>query len=131
MASDDNTRWFVMTHLEMKRFQEWLKAENAQRLCEGRSIIEPFYPHDFLNADVSADFANFVFLKATEADVDGLVNDKRNTQSRIRLMYYLDTDGSHATVPGKMMQDFLQACIKYRGQFEITPPLAVSRRWTR
>jgi len=123
VASDDNTRWFVMTHLEMKRFQEWLKAENAQRLCEGRSIIEPFYPHDFLNADVSADFANFVFLKATEADVDGLVNDKRNTQSRIRLMYYLDTDGSHATVPGKMMQDFLQACIKYRGQFEITPPI--------
>ena len=46
--------WFVMTHLEMKRFMEWLKTENAQRLKEGKAIIEPFYPHDFLKNDDSA-----------------------------------------------------------------------------
>lgn len=107
----------------MKRFQEWLKTENAARLCEGRNIIEPFYPQDFLNAAVSDDFANFVFLKATEADINYLVNHKRNTDFRIRLMHYLDTDGTRATVPDKMMQDFLQACVEYRGQFEITPPI--------
>jgi len=62
-----DTIWFVMTHYDMKRFMEWLKTENAHRLNEGKAIIEPFYPYDFLkeggDGDVSEDFANIVFLK--------------------------------------------------------------------
>lgn len=128
MAEDiDVVRWFVMTHLEMKRFMEWLKTENAERLCNGRTVIESFYPYDFLkesDGDVSKDFANIVFLKGTESDVDGLVRDKRNTLSWVRLRHYLDTNGKRATVSDRMMQDFLQACVKYRGQFDITPPIS-------
>ena len=125
----DNTTcfWFVMTHLEMKRFMEWLKTENAQRLKEGKTIIEPFYPYDFLKKTddpVSDDLANIAFLKATEADINSLVNDERNKVSRIRLMHYLDTNGNIATVPDKMMQEFLQECVRRRGQFEITPPIS-------
>jgi hypothetical protein len=117
-----------MTHLEMKRFLEWLKTDNAQRLREGRAIIEPFYPHDFLkgkedNAAVSDDFAHLVFLKATEADISSLVESNRLTHTHAHLKYYLDTDGTHATVPDKMMQQFLQACMKYRGQFELAAPI--------
>ena len=116
-----------MTHLEMKRFMEWLKTENAQRLRDGKAIIEPFYPYDFLKKTddpVSNDLVNIAFLKTTEADVRNLVNDERNKVSRIRLMHYLDTNGNIATVPDKMMQDFLQECVKHRGQFEITPPIS-------
>jgi len=125
----DNTTcfWFVMTHLEMKRFMEWLKTENAQRLKEGKTIIEPFYPYDFLKKTddpVSDDLANIAFLKTTEADINSLVNDERNKVSRIRLMHYLDTNGNIATVPDKMMQEFLQECVRHRGQFEITPPIS-------
>ena len=119
--------WFVMTHLEMKRFMEWLKTENAQRLKEGKAIIEPFYPHDFLKNDdsaVSDDFVNIIFLKTTKADISSLVNDERNKETRIRLMHYLDTNGNIATVPDKMMQAFLEACLKERGQYEITPPIS-------
>jgi transcription antitermination factor NusG len=146
MTIDHTIRWFVMTHYDMRRFLQWLNTENTQRLSDGKAIIEPFYPYDFLQlpseplpddkdpgrrssksrkkeATVKDDFINYVFLKATENDIDSLVNDKRYIGSRIRLRYYMDTDGSHATVPDKMMQEFLQACVKYRGLFEITPPL--------
>lgn len=119
--------WFVMTHLEMKRFMEWLKTENAQRLKDGKAIIEPFYPYDFLKKTddpVSDDLVNIAFLKTTEDDIKSLINDERNKVSRIRLRHYLDTNGNIATVPDKMMQEFLQECVKHRGQFEITPPIS-------
>lgn len=126
-AGTTTSCWFVMTHLEMKRFIEWIKTENAQRLKEGKAMIEPFYPYDFLKKTdnpVSGDFVNIAFLKTTEADIHSLVNDERNKVSRIRLRHYLDTDGNIATVPDKMMQEFLEACLKSRGQFEITPPIS-------
>lgn len=119
--------WYIMTHLDMKRFMEWLKTENAQRLKDGKAIVEPFYPYDFLkNADssVSGDFVNIVFLKTTEADINSLVNDERNKRSHIQLRHYLDTNGRVATVPDRMMQDFLEACLKQRGQYEIVPPIS-------
>ena len=72
MNNDNATPcWFVMTHLEMKRFMDWLKTENAQRLKEGKAIIEPFYPYDFLKTSdrsVSGDFVNMAFLKTTKAE---------------------------------------------------------------
>lgn len=116
-----------MTHLEMKRFMEWLKTENAQRLKEGKAIVEPFYPYDFLktsDCSASGDFVNIAFLKTTKADISSLVNDERNKATRIRLRHYLDTNGHIATVPDKMMQEFLHACVKHRGQFEIMPPIS-------
>ena len=121
------TIWYVMTHYDMKRFMEWLKTENAHRLSEGKAIIEPFYPRDFLkegDGDVSEDFAHLVFLKTTEDDINSLINDERNTVSRIRLRHYYDTNGAYATVPDKMMREFLEACVKYRGRFEMVPSIS-------
>jgi len=135
MATDHSeSHWYVMTHFQMPRFLDWLKMENAHRLSDGKAIIEPFYPYDFLkdcplkdraeaSASIGDDFVNFVFLKTTAADIDGLVNDERNKMSVCRLKHYLDTDGSFATVPNGMMEDFVQACENYRGRFEVTPPL--------
>lgn len=116
-----------MTHLEMKRFLEWLKTENAQCLKEGKTIIEPFYPYDFLkktDKPVAEDFVNICFLKTTEAGIGSIVNDERNKVSRIRLRHYLDTNGDVATVPDKMMEEFQQACVRQGGDYEITPPVS-------
>ena len=127
MDAERTTCWFVMTHYEMSRFKEWLKAENAQRLREERAIVEPFYPREFLkdaDSSVSDDLAHIVFLKASDDDVSSLINDPRNKLSHNRLRYYLDTNGTHATVPDKMMQEFLQACMHHRGRFEIVPPIS-------
>ena len=138
--TDNSTHWYIMTHLEMKRFKDWLESENAKRLGQGKSLIELFYPYDFLkgrhpsktarqeeidslNGEAYQDFANLVFLKATETDIYNLVHDKWNLDFRIRLMHYLDTEGKNAVVSDKMMQDFFEACLKYRGRFEITHPI--------
>lgn len=123
MNNSDGICWYVMTHPEMRRFQEWIKEDNAQRLSDGRAIVEPFYPSDYLKDAVSDDLSNILFLKATKADIDSLVNDLRNTLTSKRLRYYLDTDGQQATVSDQMMQEFLNACIEHAGRLEITPPL--------
>ena len=127
MNIDSVTCWYVMTHLEMKYFMEWLKTENAQRLTHGEAIIEPFYPGNFLKEGKdkhSNDFANFVFLKTTEKDIRALLSSQNDLVPRLRLRHYLDTNGNKAVVSDKMMHEFLEACIKYRGQFEITPPIS-------
>ena len=106
---------------------EWLKTENAQRLTHGETIIEPFYPSNFLKEGKdshSNDFANFVFLKTTENDIRTLVSSQDDLVPRLRLRHYLDTNGNKAVVSDKMMHEFLEACIKYRGQFEIAPPIS-------
>ena len=119
--------WYVMRHYEMKRFIEWLKMENARRLKEGEAMVEHFYPYDFLrdgDRSASNDFIRIAFLKTTEADICNLVNNDRGKGTRICLRHYYDTNGRIAIVPDEMMQQFLQACVDYRGQFEITPPLS-------
>ena len=131
-----------MTHLDMQRFKEWLDVENVTRLDKGEDVIEPFYPYEFLKARlhkpfseqdglgakdgsnaVSEDFRKFVFLRTTTETIDELVSKNKKTGSRMRLFHYLDTDGSRAVVPDKMMNDFLDACLKYRGHFEVIPSI--------
>jgi hypothetical protein len=36
--------WFVMKHLDMKRFKAWLDVKNTERLDNHETVIEPFYP---------------------------------------------------------------------------------------
>lgn len=40
--------WFVMKHLDMKRFKAWLEVKNTERLGNDEAVIEPFYPYDYL-----------------------------------------------------------------------------------
>ncbi len=127
MDTENTTRWYVMRHLEMAHFMQWLKTENAQRLSNRETIIEPFYPQDFLReakSGISNDFTNLVFLKTTERDITNLVNNQKDIVPRLRLRHYMDTNGTKATVSEKIMQEFLQACIKHRGRFEIMPPVS-------
>ncbi len=127
MNTENTTRWYVMRHHEMAHFMKWLKSENAQRLSKERAIIEPFYPQDFLKetkSGISDDFTSIVFLKATESDIADIINNQKDLASRFHLKHYLDTNGVKATISDKTMQEFIQACIKYRGRFEIMPPVS-------
>ncbi len=125
--NDKSTRWFVMKHLEMAHFMKWLKSENAQRLSKEQTIIEPFYPYEFLKETkngISTDFSNIVFLKTSDGDIANLVNNQRNLVPRFQLKHYLDTNGANAIVSDKTMQEFILACTNYRGRFEIVPPVS-------
>ena len=139
-------KWHVLTHLDMNRFKKWLDTENARRLDEGHYLLEPFYPYDFLSqrkshtiekkvmlngreltitteAVTHEDFQSLIFLRGTEQDIDNIVTSDWNQSFLVRLRYYYDANGNHAIVPDKEMQDFLHNCIKYRGFFEICPPV--------
>ena len=132
------TRWYVMTHLEMNRFKRWLDSENAEHLRQGEVMCEPFYPSEFLcgesadgavdrtNRDARAlasDLQRFAFLKSTREDIDGLIESEKSLGYRTHLRYYTAADGSKATVSDQMMTDFFDACLKYRGYFEVLPVL--------
>ena len=137
-------KWHVLTHLDMNRFKRWLDTENARRLDEGCYLLEPFYPYDFLSqrkmhtlettvnvkgrekmvveeAVTHEDFQNLVFLRGVQHDIDAIVNGSWNQSFLVRLHYYHDADGNHATVPDKEMKEFFDNCIRYRGFFEVCP----------
>ena len=121
-----------MKHLDMERFKGWLEAKNIERLDKGNAMIEPFYPYDFLKGHRAVHsgsgthhlFHDIVFLKATEDDINKLVNDPWNKSFRVQLHYYLDTmTNLPATVSAAMMDEFFYNCVKYRGQFELCPSI--------
>ena len=129
-------QWFVILHRETQSFKEWLVAENVKRLGKGGNIFEPFFPSDFLrgensvnpktlahadNLSLASTLSRFVFIKGREEDIEELVNEE--TRTRFHLTYYKNTDGKKAVVPADMMHDFFNACLKYRGFFEIVPPI--------
>lgn len=139
-------KWHVLTHLDMSRFKKWLDTENAQRLEKGSYLLEPFYPYDFLSqrktptiehkvmvrgrektvrteAVTHEDFQHLVFLRGSEQDIDAIVTGRWNMQFIVRLRYYKDADGHPATVSDVEMKEFFDNCVRYRGYFEVCPPV--------
>ena len=154
--------WFVMKHLDMKRFKSWLDKKNLERLDSGCSMIEPFYPYDYLRArretylqqvltpaekafalkkdrskrkkdipetkpvvaETHYDFQDMVFLKATDDAVKALVEDPWNKAFRVQLHYLIDpATAKPAKVSDKAMDTFYANCVKYRGYFDLCPPV--------
>ena len=153
--------WFVMKHLDMKRFKTWLEVKNTERLAHDDAVIESFYPYDYLKerketnqvvpltemekkfmafkargkrvvipetktvvAETQNDFQDLVFLKATEDDVQALVEDEWNKAFRVRLRYLIDPATLQpAKVSNVAMDKFYANCVKYRGYFELSPPI--------
>ena len=153
--------WFVMRHLDMKRFKAWLEVKNTERLDHDDAVIEPFYPYDYLKerkettqvvpltetekkfilskargrkvvvpktkkvvAETQNDFQDIVFLKAQENDVRALVDDEWNKAFRVRLRYLIDPATKQpAKVSNAVMDKFYANCIRYRGHFELCPPI--------
>lgn len=153
--------WFVMRHLDMKRFKVWLDVKNTERLDKNDAVIEPFYPYDYLKgrkettqvvpltatekkfienkakgkkvvvpetktvvAETQNDFQDIVFLKALEDDIRALVNDEWNKAFRVQLRYLIDPATKQpARVSNAVMDKFYANCVKYRGRFELCPPV--------
>ena len=152
-----------MKHLDMKRFKAWLDVKNTERLGNHETVIEPFYPYDYLKArkestqvvplteterkfiemkakdgnrkvvvpetktvvaETQNDFQDIVFLKALEDDIRDLVDDEWNKAFRVQLRYLIDPATKQpAKVSNAVMDKFYANCIKYRGRFELCPPI--------
>lgn len=118
------TEWYLMTHLEMKRFKEWLLAENVKRLDQGMVVAEPFFPSDYIqDRDLSKDLSHLMFIKGTYTLIQELREAEAKRGYRIRLRHYKTAESSLATVPDKTMDGFIDACLRHSGNIELTPPI--------
>lgn len=76
-------------------------------------------------AETQNDFLDIVFLRGYKADIDSLVNDEWNKAFRVQLHYLLDpATKREAKVSERAMDQFYANCVKYRGRFEISPPIS-------
>lgn len=141
-ANTSPLRWHVMTHLDLPTFVGWFDYVNAERMENQGSLIQAFYPYDFMRgriretrvvtdkdnkyhtvkADAHQVLRHFVFLKATDEDITNIVYSAANLQSRVRLRRYLTPTGEQAIVRDDVMSEFLLNCIEYRDRFELVPP---------
>lgn len=121
-----------MKHYDMKRFKAWMEDQNVQRLDKGMAVIDTFYPFDFLkgsktnnkDSETPQDFQGILFLKGTDEEMQSLVDSEWNKSFRVQLHHYSDTmTGRPAIVSERVMNDFLNNCIKYRGRFEFCQPI--------
>lgn len=143
-------QWFVMTFNEASFLLNWLSSINIERLSptsdddtfqqrteKSQNVITTFYPYEFLRQrevragkktddnDASFNlFKHIIFIRTTKKDATRLVVSKDNLEYAIRLRFYRDTDGYPAVVLDKMMDDFINACIRYHGTFRIIPPVS-------
>lgn len=121
---ESTTHWYLMTHLEMKRFKEWLLAENVKRLDQGEPVVEPFFPSDFIvETALSNDLSRLVFVKGSEQLIEELMDLELKRGYIIRLRRYRNTTGGWAVVSDKKMDSFINACLKHSGNIEVTPPI--------
>ena len=75
-------------------------------------------------AETQNDFQDIVFLKALEGDIRALVDDEWNKAFRVQLHYLIDPATKQpAKVSNTVMDQFYANCIKYRGHFELCPPI--------
>jgi len=75
-------------------------------------------------AETQNDFQDIVFLKALEDDIRALVDDEWNKAFRVQLRYLIDPATKQpAKVSNTVMDQFYANCIKYRGRFELCPPI--------
>ena len=75
-------------------------------------------------AETQNDFQDIVFLKALEDDIRALVDDEWNKAFRVQLHYLVDPATKQpAKVSNTVMDQFYANCIKYRGRFELCPPI--------
>ena len=152
ISKDDIPRWFILTHLEPKQIEERLKAENAQRFGSDFPLFEYFVPYQFLKRRVSrqavnddgtdtdyynprnreevkannetrAELRNFIFIKATNLEIEALIGSDWNRWVRNRLQFYRDRQRQRITVPDRMMSQFIDACCNYRDKFDLWPAI--------
>ena len=138
-------QWYVMLHLEPEIIERYLQMENEQRQHKGLRLLEYFLPHRFLPKAEADKYAkdyeeqrqkaaetndmrrmmhNFVFIKATHAEILQLVTSPWNREGRLSMHFYYSKSGTPITMPEKMMESFITLCVKNRQRFSFGPPVA-------
>lgn len=142
--TDDVLQWYVMTHLEPSLIDLQLQKENEKRFQQGLPAMLYIIPFRYMvkaNAEPNGKLAenttrqseaienndlrdymhDFVFVKASEAEIVGLVNQKWNREGRLHLRHYRTKSGVPIKVSQQEMQPLLTFFIEQRQRFSFAP----------
>lgn len=149
--SAGNAPWYVMCHLSPQTIETMLQKDcDGKFLAEGEEPLPPFRffvpfqsipvihapksaqkentsdkhyrPQDDQNA-LRYDLHNFVFIQAPAWRVEAIVKSKWNTNARLRLYHYRDTNQKVVTVSDAEMRQLMATIQSKHLQFYIDQPL--------
>ena len=135
-------RWWVLRHLNPKMIDVQLSQLNEQRATDNLEALVYFIPHQYAkeavfkkendkaynskvkeNNDLRSALHYYLFIKATEPELNALVNGEWNRTSRIRLTICRSKNGQPLWAAAKDMDDLIALMREHREMFnlEVSP----------
>ena len=141
--------WYVMTHLEPTLIDRQLQIENEKRTLRGRPALLYVIPFLYMvrantartvdkdsemlsqptmsvqdateNNELRDSLHGFVFIRATQREIFGLINSEWNKTGRLHMYHYRTKSGIPIRIGLEEMQPFLVFFVEQRQRFSFAP----------
>lgn len=133
-------RWWVLRHLKPQIVEMQLSQLNEQRARKGDEALVYFIPHQFAkeaiykkehdkaynkmvkeNNDLRSTLHYYLFIKATETDINALVSGDWNRALRLRLTMCRSKSGEPLWATAKDMDGLIALMTEHREMFNLEP----------
>jgi len=133
-------RWWVLRHLNPQVIDRQLSQLNEQRTANDLEALTYFIPHQYAreafykkendkaynnkvkeNNDLRSTLHYYLFVKATEPDINALVSGEWNRTSRLRLTMCRTKSGEPLWASAKDMDGLISLMSEYRELFNLEP----------
>lgn len=133
-------KWWVLRHLDPKLIDQQLQLLNEQRERDGKEGFIYVIPHQYAreaeynktkdkhyndevrkNNDLRSSLHYYLFIKATEDDINALVYGDWNRDVRCRLCLCRSWEGEPLWASAKDMDALIALLVRYREMFNLMP----------
>ena len=129
-------RWYVMRHRDPKYIDEQLRQVNDRREQAGERVFLYLVPYQYIKRiktnegseknvqqhnDLRSDFRNFVFIKATEAEINALIREDWNRRTRHHLHYCRSHSGLPLYASADDMDRLIKVFVSHYEQYHLVP----------
>ena len=133
-------RWWVLRHLNPQIIDVQLSQLNEQRAADDKEALVYFIPHQYAreaeykkendkvynkmvkeNNDLRSTLHYYLFIKATEPDINSLLSGEWNRAMRLRLTICRTKSGEPLWATAKDMDDLIALMSEHREMFNLEP----------
>lgn len=133
-------RWWLLRHLDPQMAEVQLSQQNEQRASDDKEALVYFIPHQFAkeavykkeqdktynkmareNNILRSTLHYYLFIKATEPDINALVNGEWNRTSRLHMTICRSKNGEPLWATAKDMDSLIALMTKHREMFCLEP----------
>ena len=133
-------RWWVLRHLNPQIIDVQLSQLNEQRAADDKEALVYFIPHQYAreaeykkendmaynkmvkeNNDLRSTLHYYLFIKATEPDINSLLSGEWNRTMRLRLTMCRTKSGEPLWATAKDMDDLIALMSEHREMFNLEP----------